>query len=88
MSAEVHGEYHILRCDMALTLMELGSTGIFFITVYNKQGYHQISVRACDVEKVTFFGPDNKKYGFTVIPFGPVNAPLFYTCMMGKFRTE
>ena len=68
--------------------MELGPTGIFFITVDAKQGYHQIAVRACDVEKIAFFGPDNKKYGFTVMPFGSVNAPSFYTCMMGTFKTE
>ena len=55
-------EYPIHRCDMAITIMELGSTGIFFITVDAIQGYHQIAVKAYDVEKIAFFGPDNKEY--------------------------
>ena len=80
-------EYPIPRCDMAITIIELGSTGIFFITMDTKQGYHQIAVRACDIEKLAFFGPNSKKYGFRVMPFGPVNAPGFYTCMMGTFKT-
>ena len=37
--------YHILRCDMAITIMEFVSTGICFITVDAKQGYHQIAVK-------------------------------------------
>ena len=28
------------------------------------------------------------KYEFMVMPFGPVNAPPFYTCAMGSFKTE
>ena len=70
-------EYPIPRCDMAITIIELGSTGIYFITVDAKQGYHQITVRDFDVEKLAFFGSDNKTYGFTIIPFGPVNTPPF-----------
>ena len=81
-------ECPIPRCYMAITIIELGSTGIYFIIVDAKQGYHQIAVRKCDVEKLAFFGPDNKKYGFTAMPFGPMNAPPFYTCMMGAFKIE
>ena len=81
-------EYPIPRCDMAITIIELGSSGIYFITVDARQGYHQVKVRDCDVEKLAFFGPDDKKYGFTVMPFGPVNIPPFYTCVMGVFKTE
>ena len=53
-------KYNIPRCDMAFTIMELGFTGIYFITVDAKQGCHQIAVRKCDVENLAFFGPSNK----------------------------
>ena len=81
-------ECPIPRCNMAITIIELGSTGIYFIKVDAKQGYHQVAVRACDVEKLAFFGPDNKTYGFTVMPFGLVNAPPIYIFMMGVFKME
>ena len=37
---------------------------------------------------MAFFAPDNNKYAFTVMPFGPVNAPTFYTYMMGDLKDE
>ena len=81
-------KYPIPHCDISITIFEIGSTCICFITVDAKQGHHQIYVRECDVEKLAFFSPDNKEYRFTVMPFGPVNAPSFYNCMMGSFKTE
>ena len=59
---------------------------MWIITMDAKQGYHQISLRKYDVEKLAFFAPDNKKYAFTVMPFGPVNAPTFYTCIIDNLR--
>ena len=58
------------------------------ITVDTKQWYYQISVRECDVEKLACFAPNNMTYVFTVIPFGPVNAPPFYTAMIRIFQAE
>ena len=81
-------EYPIPRCDVAVTLFASGSGKMWIITVDAKQGYHQIKVKESDVEKLAFFGPDNRKYAFTVMPFGPVNAPAFYTCMMGNLKSE
>ena len=40
------------------------------------------------MKKLAFFAPDNNKYCFTVMPFGPTNAPSFYTAMMRNFQTE
>ena len=54
-------KYPITRCDMAITIFEISSTGIYFTTVDAKQDYHQISVRECDVDILALFGPDNKK---------------------------
>ena len=48
---------------------------IIIITVDTKQGYHQVAVQDRDVEKLTFFVPNHKKYDFKVISFWPVNAP-------------
>ena len=61
---------------------------MWIITVDARQGYHQVSVSSIDREKLAFFAPDHKKYTFKVMPFGPTNAPTFYTCMMGNFQRE
>lgn len=53
-----------------------------------KQRYHQISVWRCDIEKLAFFAPNNKKYAFKILPFRPVNSPTFYACMMVNFREK
>ena len=45
-------------------------------------------MREYDVEKLAFFAPDKKKYTFIEMPFGLVNAPAFYTCMMGNLKDE
>ena len=65
------------------------SNGIMsFITLDARQGYHQISVRYCDQEKLAFFTPNGSKKTSVVIPFGPKNAPSFYTAMMKDFQRE
>ena len=40
------------------------------------------------MEQLAFFDPDDNKYGFTVMPFGPVNNLPFNTFMMGAFKTK
>ena len=81
-------QYPIPRCDDAITIMVVGTNFIWIITVDARQGYHQVSVRKIDREKLAFFAPDHKKYCFKVMPFGPTNAPPFYTCMMHQLRDE
>ena len=61
---------------------------IYFISLDARQGYYQVAVRVSDQEKLAFFTPDELKYCFTVIPFGPTNNPGFYTAMMKDFKTE
>ena len=53
-----------------------------------RTGYHQVLVRKCDCEKLAFFTPEDEKLCFRVMPFGPFNAPGFYSCMMGNFKKE
>ena len=53
-----------------------------------RQGYHQVAVRKIDREKLAFFAPDDLKYCFNVMPFGPTNAPPFYTAMMKNLKDE
>ena len=81
-------QYPIPRCDDAISIMIVGTNCIWIITVDARQGYHQVSVRKIDREKLTFFAPDYKKYTFKVMSFGPTNAPPFYTCMMHQFRDK
>eukprot|EP00978_Attheya_sp_CCMP212_P026084 scaffold85103_cov48-Attheya_sp.AAC.3 len=81
-------EYPIPRCDDAIEDLGDGAGRLHFISLDARQGYHQVSVRLCDQEKLAFFGSDGKKYTFTVMPFGPRNAPAFYTAMMRQFQEE
>jgi len=62
--------------------MIIGTNFIWIITVDARQGYPQVSVRKA------FFTPDHKKHCFKVMPFGPTNAPPFYTCMMHQLRDK
>ena len=81
--------YPIPLCDNAVSVFGMNSSEpLHFISLDAKQGYHQISVKASDKEKLAFFAPNRKKYTFNVMPFGPTNAPAFYTCMMYKFQSE
>ena len=70
-------QFPIPRCDDSIYLLGNGSGCIFIITLDARQGYHQIAVRAGDQEKIAFFGPDDFKWCFTVMPLGPTNAPTF-----------
>ena len=81
-------EYPIPRYDDAISIFQVGTCRIWIITVDSCQGYHQVFARKKDREKLAFFSPDDKKYCFKVIPFGPVNAPSFYFCMMEKLKKE
>jgi hypothetical protein len=81
-------EYPIPCCDNAIDNFGNSANRLYFISLDNKTGYHQISVLYCSQEKLAFFGPDHKKYTFTVMPFGPCNAPAFYTAMMGIFQDK
>ena len=80
--------YPIPRCDDAIGSLNLGAGRIYIITVDARQGYHQVAVRSADKEKLAFFAPNGKKYTYKVMPFGPMNAPAFYTYMMQQFRDE
>ena len=81
--------YPIPRCDDAIdTLGPVGSAKLYFITLDARQGYHQIAVKKEDREKLAFFAPDDKKYTYRVMPFGPTNAPAYYTFMMRGFQEE
>ena len=82
--------YPIPRCDNAvgsLGIIVMGDN-IMFVSLDAKQGYHQISVKKSDREKLAFFSPDGTKYTFKVMPFGPTNAPAFYTCMMHQLQKD
>ena len=46
------------------------------------------AVKLLDQEKLAFFSPDDNKYCFPVMLFGPTNAPTFYTAVMQDFKTE
>ena len=76
------------RCDDAITILGCRVVLIWILRLDVRQGYHQVAVRFADQEKLAFFTPSDEKLCFTVIPFGPTNAPGLYTAMMKDFKTE
>lgn len=81
-------DYPIPRCDDALEDFGDSKGRLYFISVDAKTGYHQISVDEGSQEKLAFMGPDNKKYCYLVMPFGPKNAPAVYTAMIIILKQE
>ena len=81
-------KYPIPCCDGAITLILVGSNTIYIITVDANQGYHKIAVYVLRQEKISSLAPNNRKYAFKLMPFEPMNAPEFYTCMMQDFHAK
>jgi hypothetical protein len=81
-------EHPIPRCEDAVDDFGDSAGKLCFISLDACSGYHQIAVRHCDQDKLAFFLPDDEKHTFSVMPFGPRNAPGFYTCMMHVLSTE
>ena len=81
-------EFPIPRCDAAISSIGAGECTIHKISLDARQGYHQVKVKPADKEKLAFFSPDNTKKTFNVMPFGPTNAPGFYSAMMLNFKRE
>jgi hypothetical protein len=81
-------EYPIPPCGDAINNFGDAAGRLLFIALDNKTGYYQIVVCSADQEKLAFFGPDFEKHCLTVMPFGPHNAPAFYTAMMSIFQDE
>jgi hypothetical protein len=81
-------EYPIPRCKDAIDDFGDSAGKLFFISLDTRSGYHQVAIRACDQDKLVFFSPDDEKYAFSVMSFGPRNAPGFCTCMMHVLSLE
>ena len=47
-----------------------------------------MTVRKIDKEKLVFFTPNDRKYCFNAMHFGPTNAPPFCTAMMKDLKDE
>ena len=78
----------ITRCSYSISTFGSGSDKVWIISRNERQGCNQISVSHVDKEKLAFFAPDNQKYMFLLMPFGPTNAPGFYSDMIKKFKYE
>jgi hypothetical protein len=81
-------EYPIPRCKDAIDDFGDSAGKLFSISLDARSGYYQVAVCACDQDRLAFFLPDDEKYAFSVMPFGPRNAPGFYTCMMHVLSLE
>ena len=81
-------QFPIPRCNDATFILGDGAGNIWIISLDERQGYHQIVVCKEDQEKLAFFAPDDRKYTFNAMPFGPTNTPVFYTTMMKDLKDE
>ena len=43
--------------------------------------YNQIRVAKSSRPKLVFAGPNNTKYTYNVMPFGPVNSPVIFVIL-------
>ena len=80
--------YPIPQCDDAIPIIAVGKSVIYIITVDKKQGYHKVIVYKLHRGKLLFLAPNYQNYTFKVTPLVPMNAPSFYTCMMGELKIE
>ena len=81
-------QFPIPCCEDTVSVMSRGAGELWIIGLDTHQGYHQVDVCHIGREKLAFFAPDNRKYCFNVMPFGPTNAPPFYTAMMKYFKDK
>ena len=81
-------EYPIPCCNEAFDNFGDSAGQLCYISLNNKTGYHQIVVCYCNQGKLAFFVPDNSKWCFGIIPFGPQNRPMCYTSMMRIFKSK
>ena len=61
---------------------------MYKILLDSRSSYHPIRVRKPDQEKLALFTPSGEKKTYNVLPFGPTNAPGYYTAMMQSLRKE
>ena len=80
-------EYPIPRCDDAISIISVGASVVYIIILDTRQVYHQVTVYKLHRGEIEF-SPNYKKYTFKVMPYGPMNSPIFCTCMMGELRIE
>ena len=57
---------------------------IFFSKIDHKLGYHQVIIKNEYISKTTFMTMYGH-YEFTVVPFGLINAPKTFMCLMDGF---
>lgn len=69
-------------CSDAINSLATCGKCLHFISADAKSGYHQIKIEDASQEKTAFWNPDGDKRCFIVLPFGPKNGPLAYSCMM------
>ena len=70
-------EFLITWYNDTIAIIVGGSNEIWIIGLDARQVYHQVAVKKPDREKLAFFSPNNKKYCFNIMPFGPINTPCF-----------
>jgi hypothetical protein len=69
-------EHPIPLCDSAVENFGNSAGGLHFIALDNKAGCHGISVCHGDQKKLPFFAPNDSKWCFGTMPFGPRSAVL------------
>jgi hypothetical protein len=78
--------FPIARCSDSTQEFGDSHGELFFIALDAFSGFHQIKVDLDSQDKLAFWGPDAKKYTYTVLPFGPTNGPAVYQAFMEVLR--
>ncbi|GJV61898.1 putative nucleotidyltransferase, ribonuclease H [Tanacetum coccineum] len=76
----VQNRYPLPRIDDLFDQLQ-GSQ--FFLKIDLRSGYHRLRVHEDDIPKTTFRNP-YEHFEFTVMPFGPTNAPAVFIDLMNR----
>ena len=80
--------YPIPQWVNVVPVLNVGAHCIWIITLDACQGYHQVAVQPIYQEQLALFAPANHKYRFSVMNFGPTNAPTFYSATRRNFKDD
>ena len=78
--------FPIPRCHESIQDFGDSHGAIYTIALDAFSGFHQIACTDNAKDKLAFWGPDEQKWTYTVMPFGPTNGPPVYQGFMTMLK--